>query len=144
MLSGCNTKYQTSIFTDDAKIAREVDSASFELRLATTTKINGGTNKTISFGKFNGDETIFIANAQKDSSVILDINSDIKSGSFKVVLVDPQKKVSIISKDKDKSNTELKIKKGINRFKIVGKSAKGKFVVLFKPGSDIIMQNVND
>jgi hypothetical protein len=144
LFCGCSTKYQGSIYSDDAKIAKDADSASFELRLATTTKVSDGTNKTISFGSFNGDETIFIANAQKDSSVIININSEIKSGSFKVVLIGPNKKVSVLSKGTEKSNSELIVKKGINRFKIVGKSAKGKIVVIFKPGSNIIMQNAND
>ena len=144
LLCSCSTKYQGSIYSDNTKIAKDADSASYGLRLATTTKTSDGTNTTISFGSFSGDETIFIADAQKDSSVVIDINSEIKGGSFKVVLVDPNKKVTILSKSTEKSDSEIKIKKGINSFKIVGKSAKGKIVILFKPGSDIIMQNVND
>jgi hypothetical protein len=126
LFCACNTKYQNSIYSDDAKIAKEGDSYYSQMRLATEVKTSDGIKKTISFGTFIGDETIFIANAKKDSTVNINVDSEIKSGNFKLVIVEPDKKVTVLTTGTKECNSELKIKKGQNRFKIVGKSAKGK------------------
>lgn len=139
--AGCgNEVIHGSIYDSNRKIAKESDSYSYF-------KSNGLTKKEESsqeFVSFYGCETLWILDAKEDTAVNLKFKASIKNGKFKTVLITSDDKVTtIFEQDKD-SNSDLKLKKGKNRIKIVGKDAKGSIELKLKADENVTVQNLDD
>lgn len=75
---------------------------------------------------FNGSYSILVANAKKDSSISLNYSFNCENGRFKIVLVNPDNKVTTLSSENKKASSTVTVplKKGLNYIKIVGQTAK--------------------
>lgn len=87
---------------------------------------------------FNGSYSILAANAKKDTSITLDYSFNCEKGRFKLVLVDPDQKVTTLSSENGKASSSIAVplKKGINYIKMVGQTAKVTSI-------NIKMKNIN-
>lgn len=140
-LLGCNGNvYQKSIYTNDKKIAKEGDSFSFLVRNGCTTKEEAD----IKFTSFDGDQTLWAIDAEKEGTVHLNFNSSLKSGKFKVVLITPDNEVISVFEEGKNSKDEFKIKKGKSRIKIVGSGAKGAINLSLKIDKNMSVEVIDD
>lgn len=84
---------------------------------------SGGNHKlTINGMYFTGTYSILIANAKKDTAITMDSSYTCEKGKFKIVLVDPDKKVTTLSQSKP--STQITLKKGVNYIKMAGQDSK--------------------
>lgn len=127
-ISGCrvsNNKKNTygSTYNDNEKIAQQSESHTH-----TTYNISNNSNNSIEFqyGGFFGVDTIWILKSVDDEEITLDYYSDVNSGDFKAVLVNPKGEIENILEGTDKGNKTIKLTKGEYRFKLVGNDANGK------------------
>lgn len=133
--------YQKSIYNDNSKIVNSGDSYTF---LTNTNDINGNT-LTESFNKFTGMVTVYDLKTDEDSTIRVDFKSDISSGDFKIVLIDPNDNVTDILEKSDSLDQEIEISSGKSRIKIVGYNAKGNINLTVSSDNDvrIVAKNKN-
>ena len=78
---------------------------------------------TASVGKMEGMDTIWVLDAEEDMTVDITYQLSVFSGKMKLVLIDPEKEVSVIvecdSEMEETVQSTLDVKKGNNRIKIV-------------------------
>lgn len=91
----------------------------------------------IRFSSFYGDDTIWIMKADKDNTVDIKYAINISSGKFKLILIDPNDKVTVICEGSGNSSKTLDLPKGKNRIKIVGSAAKGKVSMELELGDGV-------
>lgn len=116
------TGSQDRIYDDDARITKQADSYSFSERVGRTI----GNHLSVSFADFTGKQTIWLIAAGQDSVLELDMKNDINKGKFKVCLIDPSRKVKIISEGSHSGIANLEVSSGENVLVIVGSGAAGK------------------
>ncbi|MEQ8201395.1 MAG: hypothetical protein ABRQ24_08265 [Syntrophomonadaceae bacterium] len=121
---GCRftAPYQLSIYNDDAKIAQPGDSYSFNQRVGRTV----ANQLSLQFSGFTGKRTIWSIAAGQDCVLELDLNNEITTGDFKVCLIDPGRKISIISEGSQAGLISVNVPRGDNELTIVGSEAAGK------------------
>jgi hypothetical protein len=123
MLSGCKkiTDYQKSIYNDNSKIAKEADSYNYLKRISNIKE----NNANIIFDRFYGMDTIWTIDAEKEGTITINYKSEIKSGSFKAVIIAPDNEVNLIFENSQSDKKDFLIKEGKTRIKIIGNEAKG-------------------
>lgn len=139
ILGGCSniSSYQKEIYDDDSKISKQGDSYSFALRSGST----NGNETEIKFITFNGMETLFNIDSKEEGTINLDYNSEINSGLFKLVLINPDDEIINIFEGSQNGSTTVNIKNGKSRLKIVGNDAKGEIKLLIKENGNIKIYN---
>lgn len=138
-MAGCSkvNTYQKEIYNDNSKISSQADSYSFVKRIGST-KNN---EASISFGTFNGVETIWGIDSEAAGNVSLDYNGEITNGKFKVVLVTPDNEVIKVFESSDNKSLTIDLNKGQSKIKIVGNDAKGKVQLFIKTDGNIKIFN---
>lgn len=133
--------YQRSIYNDNSKIVKSADSYTF---FTNTSDVNGNT-LTESFNKFTGMVTVYELKADENSKVTIDFKTDISSGDFKIVLIDPKDNVTDILEQSSPIKKEIEIPSGKSRIKIVGYNAKGNIDLTVSSDNDVkIVAKSND
>lgn len=132
VLSGCKaSEYQKSIYTDNAKIGRDIDSYSYKNSSSNSKDLE--INKK--FGSFTGMETVWIIDAKEETTVDIEFSSKLTSGLFKTVLVAPHSEVTNVFEQQKSGKATLQVQRGKNRIKIIGKEAVGEVSLSIKEGS---------
>lgn len=121
--TGCSKiiDYQKSIYNDTSKISSVCDSYSF----ASRTGNNIYNNFAISFQGFNGKQTIWELTVKENSRLVIDCNTEIRSGIFKICLINEAGDVSTIAEGNKAEELTIGIEEGANYIAIIGKEAKG-------------------
>lgn len=124
---GCNSisAYQNSIFNDESKIVKQADSYTYVKRLGQT--IDKESN--IKFNSFTGMDTIFNITVDESSDVIINFDSTVDKGDFKVVLISPDDEITNILTGTNQGNETITLKKGKSRVKLIGKKASGEIKI---------------
>ena len=123
---GCSvSEEKKTIFDNNDKIVQEGDSFYFLNRV-------GETNEKytdIEYSKFYGVQTIWVIQSEKQSEILLNVNSKVKNGGFKVVLVTPEQEGINIVEQNNKGTYKINVPEGKYSIKIVGKNAYGRIRV---------------
>lgn len=126
ILAGCGNEFAEKEYNDTDKIAAKED------RYAKTKSVANSIDNvyTLEVQKFDGRETICTKNIKKTKDIDIEIKLSLSEGTAKIVLVDEDGEVStIIECTQDDCVAEgivktVSLKKGVNRFKIVGYGCK--------------------
>lgn len=123
VLTGCSRihDYQNSLYGDDAKIASQGDSYTFRERLGSVK----GNTLDLTFSGFYGKQSIWKIDAVEDGSIDLDIKITMKSGKFKLCLVDSKNNVSVITEGAGIKKLPVAILKGRSYLVVVGNNTSG-------------------
>lgn len=121
VLGGCSKNHMTSIYSDNEKISSNTNSFNLyiEKQNIEGRKFNGVIKK------IEGMDTIWIYESDKDMELDMTYLLNVISGKVKLVLIEPDSSVTnIIEATKesdviDYATNILRIKKGLNRIKIV-------------------------
>jgi len=121
--SGCGVSQdKKNIYSNNDIITQEADSFSFKTRKDTG---NSKDEVNIKYNGFYGADTIWVIESENDEEIILKYNSNVKSGEFKVVLINPKKEIENILVGSQQGDKTIKLTKGKYVIKIVGRNAKG-------------------
>lgn len=131
--------YQRSIYNDNSKIASKGDSYSFLNRVCTNED-----NKTSLEFTFTGMDTIWKLETSQDTSVNIEYKSEISSGKFKVVLINPDGEVINILEQSTSGDKDVNLINGKSRIKIVGNNARGKLQLSISSNKDVKLIPVNN
>ncbi|MDQ0087387.1 hypothetical protein J2T12_000781 [Paenibacillus anaericanus] len=124
LLSGCGaTDRQKGVYDDVAEISSEGDTYSYGSQLGGVTQ-DGGLEK--SFSRFNGMDTVWTFSVKEEGNVTIHYDQEVYKGKFKLVAVDPDQMVNVLSEGTAKGDNVLHVKKGTYRIKLVGNGAKAK------------------
>lgn len=108
-----------AVYDDDAKIASNTNTYS----LINCEQVQSDLHFTASVEKMEGMDTIWVFDAEKDTAVDITYKLNVSSGKMKLVLINPEKEVSVIAECdsgmEDFVSDTLDIKKGNNRLKLV-------------------------
>lgn len=119
MTAGCGTNPMLAIYDNDMKIASDTNSYS----LTNVEQVHSDLHFTASVGKMEGMDTVWGFDAEEDTAVDITYQLNVSSGRVKLVLINPEKEVSVIvecdSKMEEPVQETLDIRKGNNRIKIV-------------------------
>lgn len=119
ILAGCGTNPMLAIYNNDAKIASNTNTYS----LTNVEQVHSDLHFTASIGKMEGMDTVWVFDAEEDTAVDITYQLNVSSGKAKLVLINPEKEVSVIvecdSKMEEPVQETLDIRKGNNRIKIV-------------------------
>jgi len=123
VLAGCARihAYQKSMYGDNSKIANQGDSYTFRDRIGSVKE----NNLSLTFNGFYGKQSIWRLDAVEDGSVDLDIKITMKTGMFKLCLINNENKVSLIAEGLSINKLSVPIKKGRSYLVIVGNNADG-------------------
>ncbi|EHI98989.1 hypothetical protein CDLVIII_2333 [Clostridium sp. DL-VIII] len=126
-ISGCNMNYNratvySDIYNDNDKIAKTSKD-----HIYTTSSItkNSDQNLSLKYSGFLGVDAIWNINSKDDGEITLDYDSNVNSGDFKVVLVNPNKEIENILVGTDHGSKTLKLSNGKYVLKLVGNNANG-------------------
>lgn len=108
------------LYNNNSQIALNTDNYSILKKSGEISK----ENVNVSF-EFSGTDTIIEIDANKETTIKLDINSKIDNGKFKMVLVSPHNEITSICKGSHKKVKEFNLMQGKSRIKVVGLAAKG-------------------
>ena len=108
-----------AVYDDNAKIAGDTNT----YNLSNYEQVQSDLHFTASVGKMEGMDTIWVLDAEEDMTVDITYQLSVFSGKMKLVLIDPEKEVSVIvecdSEMEETVQSTLDVKKGNNRIKIV-------------------------
>lgn len=71
--------------------------------------------------KLNGSHTLSVVYITKDTTINMKYKATLQSGKYKIVLIQPDKKVSILAEGTGNTTISIPLKKGRNCIKMVGK-----------------------
>lgn len=118
-LTGCSYNPMLAIYDNDTKIASDSNSYS----LTNCEQVQRDRHFTASVGKMEGMDTVWTFDAEEDTTVDITYKINVSSGKMKLVLINPEKEVTVIvecdSEMEEFVQETLDIKKGHNRIKIV-------------------------
>ncbi len=115
-LSGCiQLSMDRMIFDDDEKIIREADTYSYITRNGSVEDLK----TSLDVKGFYGTDTIY--QFEEPGELTISLNIELQSGRFKVVLIDPNQHIRILSQ----SQTVV-LDEGKYRIKLVGENAYAK------------------
>ncbi|MCX8074562.1 MAG: hypothetical protein N2749_03145 [Clostridia bacterium] len=132
--------YQKSIYNDAEKISVIGDSYSFNTR-------NGNfinDKFSISFKGFSGKQTLWKLAAKEDSMIDISYNVEIKSGKFKICLIDENEGVESIVVGSKVEDAMIDVRKGDNYITIVGNGASGKIDLSIIGNDKVSLKQVNN
>ena len=137
---GCSfvSNYQKSIFHDEKKIIKDADSYIYGIRRGNAT----GKDLNIKFSSFTGMNTIFKLKSDGENDIVVDYESVVKDGQFKVVLISPDDEVIDIVNDTKEGKDTFNLKDGVSRIKLVGKKAKGEISIKIDSSEDVEIKPV--
>ena len=138
MFNGCAMAVvqQKRAFDSDKIIVRSEDTYTYEKRVGRSVN-----NKTdIQFEGFSGTDTILTINADSDDNVTIAYYSQIDRGDFKILLIDPDNRVTTIFNQSDSGATSFPIFPGISRLKMVGRESSGIISVQISEHRGIVYQ----
>ena len=108
-----------AVYDNNAKIAGDTNT----YNLSNYEQVQSDLHFTASVGKMEGMDTIWVLDAEEDMTVDITYQLSVFSGKMKLVLIDPEKEVSVIvecdSEMEETVQSTLDVKKGNNRIKIV-------------------------
>ena len=117
--AGCGFNPMFAVYDDNAKIAGDTNT----YNLSNYEQVQSDLHFTASVGKMEGMDTIWVLDAEEDMTVDITYQLSVFSGKMKLVLIDPEKEVSVIvecdSEMEETVQSTLDVKKGNNRIKIV-------------------------
>ncbi len=119
LITGCAANPMVAVYDNDQKIAS--DTNTYNLDKVDQTTEDG--HFTASVEKMEGMDTIWVLDAEKDTTLDVTYTLNVFSGKVKLVLINSKDEIAIIA-ECDTEMTEpvqgtLNIKKGNNRIKIV-------------------------
>lgn len=132
---------KAGIFEDDARIAEAGDTFSYAIRTAPTT---GENQLDLTYTKFSGMETIWTLTAASESLAAFEYSSKVKSGDFKVVLIDPEGRVSVLVNGSMDGSQSFRLSPGESRVKVVGRKADGQIKVTLSLDADAVLEKESD
>jgi len=132
---------KAGIFEDDARIAEAGDTFSYAIRTAPTT---GENQLDLTYTKFSGMETIWTLTAASESLAAFEYSSKVKSGDFKVVLIDPEGRVSVLVNGSMDGSQSFRLSPGESRVKVVGRKADGQIKVTLSLDVDAVLERVDE
>jgi len=140
LIMGCSfvSNYQKSIFDDEKKIIKDSDSYTYGIRKGNAT----GNEFNIKFSSFTGMETIFKLKSDGENHIIVDYESVVKDGQFKVVLITPDDEVIDIVNATKEGKEKFDLKDGVSRIKLVGKKAKGEISIKIDSSDNVEIKRV--
>lgn len=115
VIAGCDN---SKSYDDSSKISSSADSWSVN-----------NSNQSVSNGKYSGTMklsgygTVWTYTADKDEEITAEYKLNVKSGKAKFALITPDKNVSVLVENENKSsegNLVVPVRKGKNRVKLVG------------------------
>lgn len=119
LITGCGRNPMLAVYDNDAKIASNTNTYS----LINYEQVQSDLHFTASVEKMEGMDTIWVFDAEEDTAVDITYKLNVSSGRMKLVLINPEKEVSVIAECnsgmEDFVSDTLDIKKGNNRIKIV-------------------------
>ena len=119
LITGCGRNPMLAVYDNDAKIASNTNTYS----LINYEQVQSDLHFTASVEKMEGMDTIWVFDAEEDTAVDITYKLNVSSGKMKLVLINPEKEVSVIAECdsgmEDFVSDTLDIKKGNNRIKIV-------------------------
>lgn len=140
ILLGCSSNSAVSVYDDEAQISSETNS--FNLDLVEQNIDNHNFVGTID--KFEGMDTIWTYESDKDTQIDMKYKIKVTSGKVKLVLISPDATTTTLVEITDSSDlndyaiNNLTIKKGENRIKMVaGKNTKLEFEISIEEGEFI-------
>ncbi len=143
-INGCESSNNkkdiyNGIYNDNERIVQEA-----EEHTHTTYNISSHSDNNIEFqyGGFSGVDTVWILKSTDDEEITLDYDSKVNSGDFKVILVNPEKKIENILKGTDQGNKTIKLTKGEYRFKLVGSNANGKVKLSITKNNNVDIKRI--
>ena len=118
-IAGCGINPMLAVYDDNVKIASDSNT----YNLINCEQVQDDLHFTASVEKMEGMDTVWVFDAEEDTAVDITYLLHVSSGKMKLVLINPDKEVSVIV-ECDSVMTEpvqdaLVIKKGNNRIKIV-------------------------
>ncbi len=117
--AGCGFNPMLAVYDDNAKVAGDTNT----YNLSNYEQVQSDLHFTASVGKMEGMDTIWVLDAEEDMTVDITYQLSVFSGKMKLVLIDPEKEVSVIvecdSEMEETVQSTLDVKKGNNRIKIV-------------------------
>jgi len=128
--------YQKSLYNDDKAIVKQNDSYNFVKRISTNTN----DKSSVKFKTFYGMETLWVINSEGSGKALIDYTSEINKGKFKCVLVNPNNEVIELFTNNSKGSTEIDLKEGTSRIKIVGNDTGGEFSITIKSEGDAVVK----
>ena len=121
-LTGCGpSEKQRAVYNDDSLIAAQSDTYFYVKHLST----QSGTEYTENFGSFNGSDTLWSLNAKEGQALHVSGSAEIKEGSWKLVLVDPEGNGSVLLEYGGTVDETVDLSDGNWRVKSVGLETKG-------------------
>lgn len=121
-LTGCGPSgKQKAVYNDDSLIAGQSDTYFYVKHLST----QSGTEYTENFGSFTGSDTIWSRTARDGETLKISGTAEIKSGSWKLVLVDPDDNVTVLLEYGGSLDETIPLTEGKWRVKSVGLETKG-------------------
>lgn len=119
LIAGCGMNPMLAVYDDNVKIA----SHSNTYNLINYEQVQEDLHFTASVEKMEGMDTVWVFDAEEDTIVDITYLLNVSSGKMKLVLINPEKEVSIIvecdSEMAEPVQDTLEIKKGNNRIKVV-------------------------
>ncbi len=126
------------IYNSDKLISQEGDNFTYFSR-------NGETDEKsldIKFDNFSGSDSIWTIDFKEQIQLKFNYSSEVSKGSFKGVLVSPEKKVNIIFENSDEGEQTFSGPAGKYIFKLVGDNTNGKVNVELTANQDIVITNI--
>lgn len=121
-LTGCGpSEKQRAVYNDDSLIAAQSDTYFYVKHLST----QSGTEYTENFGSFTGSDTLWSQNAKEGQTLHVSGSAEIKEGSWKLVLVDPEGNGSVLLEYGGTVDETVDLSDGNWRVKSVGLETKG-------------------
>lgn len=119
LIAGCGMNPMLAVYDDNVKIASDSNT----YNLINYEQVQEDLHFTASVEKMEGMDTVWVFDAEEDTIVDITYLLNVSSGKMKLVLINPEKEVSIIvecdSEMAEPVQDTLEIKKGNNRIKIV-------------------------
>ncbi len=129
---GAASEYQKGIYGDDDKIVKGGDSKTYMMHLDLFSR---NQNSDTKFTGFTGSDTVFVFSMEAGETIEVSYDVAVSAGQFKVVLIDPDNVISVITEGSGDGEMILTVAKaGTYRIKYVGLDASGSADVTYRVG----------
>jgi len=134
-ISGCEvSEEKKSIYYDNSKITQDGDSFTYKTRIGTK---ESSEHSKVKYSGFYGADTIWTIESKENSEITFKYNSEVNSGEFKAVLINPKKEIENIITGNEQGEKTIKITEGEYVFKFVGDEAKGEAEIFISKNGNI-------
>lgn len=94
-------------------------------------------NMEVTFGIIKGPFTLYYITAKEESDIVINFESNIEKGDFKVVLVGADDEIIDIFEGTSKDSKTIAVKAGESRIDIIGEGINGKVDINIEADKDI-------